>query len=259
MKSDYSILNSRYTSLQYTLTTWEQLHIGTTFETYCDYVRANVMTIGGQPLGEEEWWAYPNYDQDSVTFAADMAAHDAGNLYWPNLEDGSHYYNYTSEYSPDTANRILLQALRLADVKSTDDAVIKIDKIMKFTSSIVHYEYKLIDHMWFPTETLAFRSGDCTSFSILESALFEMVGVKSAVGFFRDSQGYGHAMILVRLDDLAGYRYYYYPDLTPYGLSTGQWIIIEPQYDSLYQQQSKQDQWMPQWKLVTAAEVSYGA
>jgi hypothetical protein len=130
---------------------------------------------------------------------------------------------------------------------------------MKFTNSLVHYEHKLIDHMWFPTETLTFRSGDCTSFSILESSLFEMVGIKSAVGFFRNSQGEGHAMILVHLDSLGGYRYYYYPDLTSYGLSTGQWIIIEPQYYSLSQQQSKQDQWIPQWRLVAAAEVSYGA
>jgi len=260
LKSDYISLNSQYTSLQYTLTTWEQLHIGTTLETYYDYVRANVMTIGGHPLGEEEWWAYPNWDQESATFAAEIAAHDAGNAYWSVLENESNYYSHTGEFSYQTAGKVLLQAMILANITYADTAVTKIDKIMKFTSSIVHYESRLIDHMWFPTETLAFRSGDCTSFSILESALFEMAGVTSSVSVFRNDQGDGHAMILVHLEDLGvGKHYYYYPDLTSYGLSEGKWIIIEPQFDSLSQQQSKQDQWIPQWKIVAAAEVPYGA
>jgi len=258
LKSDYSILISQYNSLQYTLKTWEQLHIGTTLATYYDYVRANIVTIGGYPLAEEKWWVFPSYYKMSATFAAEIAAHDAGQIYWPGLENGSHYYDYTGEYSYQTAKRILSQALLLAGVKPGDDNVTKIDKIMNFTNSIVHYEHRLIDHMWFPTETLTFRSGDCTSFSILEAALFEMVGIKSAIGLFVNSQGEGHAMILAHLDSLGKYEYYYYPDLTSFGLSPGQWIIIEPQYNSIYQQQLYQDKWISQWKLVAAAEVPYG-
>ncbi|MEM3403965.1 MAG: hypothetical protein QXJ17_05490 [Nitrososphaeria archaeon] len=235
LESNYADLSAQYAVIEHDLSTWKQLHIGTTLETYYDHVRANVLTIGGYPLGEERWWLFPDYYEISVNLAAEMAAHDAGNLYWPNLESESEYYSYVGEYSYQTANRILSRALALANVTYTDNTIIRIDKIMKFTSSIVHYESRLIDHMWFPTETLTFRSGDCTSFSIIGAALFEMVGIKSAIGFFKNSEGEGHAMILIHLDDLEEYRYYYYPDLSSLGLSKGKWIIIEPQFNSLYE------------------------
>jgi len=256
--SDYDNLSAEYTTLQFTLETWEQLHIGTTLETYYDYVRANVVTLGGHPLGEEEWWSYPDYYELSVEFAAHEAAHDAGNLYWPSLENGSHYYEYTGEYSYETSSKILQNVLLMSKINPYDNNVTKIDKIMRFVGSVVSYEYKLIDHMWFPAETLAFRSGDCTSFSILESALFEMLGIKSAIGFFKNSEGEGHAMVLVHLDDLGEYGYRYYSDLTSYGLSAGKWIMIEPQYHSLSEQETNQDSWMPQWNILVAAEVDYG-
>lgn len=256
--SDYDNLSTQYATVQFTLETWEQLHIGTTLETYYDYVRANVVTVGGHPLGEEEWWSYPEYYNLSVEFAAHEAAHDAGNLYWPSLEEESNYYEYTGEYSYETSNRILQNALSLSGINFYDDDTTKIDKIMRFVGSVISYEYKLIDHMWFPVETLAFRSGDCTSFSILESALFEMEGIKSAIGFFKNSEGEGHAMILVHLDDLGEYGYWYYSDLTSYGLSPGKWIIIEPQYYSLLEQETSQDSWMPQWNILVVAEVDYG-
>ncbi|MEM4140028.1 MAG: hypothetical protein QXG36_02890 [Nitrososphaeria archaeon] len=258
LELSYANLSAQYTIVQHELSIWKQLQIGTTLETYYDSVRANVLAIGGYPLGEERWWLFPEYYEISVKLAAEMAAHDAGNIYWPKLECESKYYEYTGEYSSQTARRILAEAIHFAGIKTSDDPVTKINKIMNFTNLLIHYEYRLVDHMWFPTETLAFRSGDCTSFSILEAALFEMVGIKSAIGFFKNSEGEGHAMILVRLDDLEGYQYYYYPDLTSLGLSKGKWIIIEPQYNSLYEQQLKQDNWIPQWKLIVAAEVPYG-
>jgi hypothetical protein len=258
LQSSYQTLQAQYTSAQYSLTTWESLHIGTRLETYYDYVRANVVSLNFQPLGEERWYSYPNYYNLSVQFAADEASHDAGHLYWPSLNAETEYYYYATEYSYQTASKILLDALALANISSLDMGTTKIDKVMRFTSSIVHYEEKLIDHMWFPAETLAFRSGDCTSYSILESALFEMVGIKSAIGFFKNDRGDGHAMVLVHLDEISGYSSWYYSDLTPWGLSSGKWIIIEPQYSSLSQQEQRQDSWMPQWDLVAAAEVPYG-
>jgi len=36
-------------------------------------------------------------------------------------------------------------------------------------------------------------------------------------------------MVLVHLEDLLGYHYWYYSDLTDKGLKEGRWIIIEPQ------------------------------
>lgn len=256
--SNYDNLSAEYATLQFTLETWEQLHIGTTLETYYDYVRANVVKLGGHPLGEEEWWSYPDYYEVSVAFAAHEAAHDAGNLYWPSLEEGSHYYEYTGEYSYETSSRILQNVLSMSKINPQDDNATKIDKIMRFVGSVVSYEYRLIDHIWFPDETLAFRSGDCTSFSILESALFEMLGIKSAIGFFENSEGEGHAMVLVHLDDLGEYGYWYYSDLTSYGLGAGKWVMIEPQYHSLSEQETNQDSWMPQWNILVAAEVDYG-
>ncbi|MEM2613599.1 MAG: hypothetical protein QXO15_05140 [Nitrososphaerota archaeon] len=256
---EFKEVSSAYRAVSSELETWRVLHIGTTLETYYDYVRANVFSILGLiPVAEERWYKFPSYYKLSVQFAAQMAAHDVGNCYWPNLKCESEYYEYTGEYSYKTASSILRYALNLANVNVRDSATVKIDKILRFISSIVHYEHRLIDHMWFPTETLTFRSGDCTSFSILASALFEMAGIKSAIGFFENANGDGHAMVLVRLESLDGYSYYYYSDLTGLGLTAGKWIIIEPQFRSLSEQEESQDSWIPQWKLIAAAEVPYG-
>lgn len=253
---DHEVLKGQYVELQTTLQTWEQLHIGTTLETYYDYVRANVMTIGGYPLGEEEWWMYPDYYEDSVWLAACMAAHDVGNLYWPSLE--TEYLDTTGEYSCYSAQDMLERLLDMCEINLNDDHVNKIDKILGFVNSIITYETRLVDHMWFPTETLTFRSGDCTSYSILVAALLEMVDIKSAIGFFLNDQGDGHAMVLINSETLGEYKCWYFQDLTDHGLSSGRWIIIEPQYSSLSEQETYQDEWIPQWDLEVAAEVKYG-
>jgi transglutaminase-like putative cysteine protease len=90
-------------------------------------------------------------------------------------------------------------ALDYSGVNSYDTNITKIDKILKYIHAHVTYNTKLLDHMWFPSETLTFKSGDCTSFSILAASMLEASGVKSAVGFFRNSKGEGHAMVLVYL------------------------------------------------------------
>lgn len=256
--TEYDSLNQSYYIVLKTLEKWKLLHIGTTLETYYDYVRANVVSIGFIPVSEERWYLFPGYYNLSVQFAAKIAAHDAGNLYWPSLEEGSRYYEYSGEYSYQTAYKILKTALILANVTVFDSDTEKIDKILRFVSSVVHYEHRLIDHMWFPTETLTFRSGDCTSFSILVAALLEMSGVKSAIGFFENDEGDKHAMVLIHLKDLEGYSYYYYSDLTDWGLTAGRWIIVEPQFSSLSEQEQFQESWIPQWNLIAVAEVPYG-
>jgi hypothetical protein len=140
--------------------------------------------------------------------------------------------------------------------RSSDSDVDKIDKILGFIHSQVEYQSKLLDHMWFPTETLMYKSGDCTSFSILAACMFEKVGIKAAIGFFT-YQDEAHAMVLVRLDDLGDYGYCSFPSLTSYGLSASKWIVIEPQYSSLSQYSSNLD-WVHQWGIVAACEVIYG-
>jgi len=113
LKNDYNSLQSRYSRLQFdygglesqvsnleiSLAIWQELHIGTALETYYDYVRANCITLNLEPVGEERWWTFPNYYNLSVDFAANLAAHDAGDLWWPSLDESCNYWNYTGEYS----------------------------------------------------------------------------------------------------------------------------------------------------------------
>ena len=148
----------------------------------------------------------------TITFAADLASHDIGNLWWPALDNGCAYYNYVGEYSYQTSSRIMDQAMILANISYSDSDAMKIDKILAFINSIVHYEYRMIDHMWFPCETLNFRSGDCTSFSILAAAMFERAGIKSAIAFFTNSSMGAHTMVLVHIDNLCSHKYWYYDD-----------------------------------------------
>lgn len=231
--------------------------IGTTLETYYHYVRLNCITFGLNPVDESQWWKYPDYIDISVNFASNLAAHDIGNLYWPTLEADSGYYDTTGEYSYQTSSRIMQQAMTFVGISSSDSNIAKIDKVLTFIYSNVFYENRLLDHMWFPCETLTFRSGDCTAFSILAAAMFEDAGIKSAIGFFSNSTLGGHAMVLVHLDNLDSHSYWYYSDLTGYGLSSGKWIVIEPQYASLSEQDANMN-WIGYWDLDACSEVSYG-
>ncbi len=256
LTASYDWYQTAYDQLLINYTIETALRIGTTLETYYDYVRANVVSLGSEPLGEERWYEYPNYYTNSVEFAAYEAAHDTGNAYWPAMEEGTDYYEITGEHAYDTANMIMEQAVAFSGVMASDSDVVKIDKILGFIHSQVVYQNRLLDHMWFPTETLMYKSGDCTSFSILAACMFEKVGIKAAIGFFT-YQDEAHAMVLVRLDDLGDYQYSYFSSLTSYGLSAGKWIVIEPQYISLSQYQSNLD-WVQQWGIVAACEVIYG-
>jgi len=257
LNSEIDSLEKDKLNLEIEIEFLETIRIGTSLETYYDNVRANVVTLGGNPLGEEEWWNHPNYYENSVWLASCMAAHDAGNLYWPFFET---VYNETvGEVSSHTAYYILDDFLFRCDVYPSESVEIKIDKILGFVNSVITFETRLLDHMWFPTETLTFGSGDCTSFSILIASLFEMVDIKSAIGFFFNDQGDAHAMVLINCEELPNYTTWGFDDLTSYGLSSGRWIIIESQYSSLADQEKYQDDWIPQWNLEVASEVKYGA
>ena len=172
------------------------------------------------------------------------------------MDNAPHYY--AGEYSYETSSRIMDEAMSMVNVSVSDSSTVKIDKVLAFIYQNVFYENRLLDHMWFPCETLTFRSGDCTAFSILAASMFEDAGIKSAVGFFSNSSLGGHAMVLVRLDDLGLYDYWYYGDLTSYGLASGKWIIIEPQFGSISEQAANLN-WIGYWDLDACAEVPYGS
>jgi hypothetical protein len=86
----------------------------------------------------------------------------------------------------------------------------------------------------------------------LAGALFERVGVSSAIAFVENSQNEYHMMVLIRMDDLGSYGFYAFSDLSGYGLGSGQWIVIEPQSTIGYQGDVE---WMTQWKLYSAVEI----
>ena len=83
------------------------------------------------------------------------------------------------------------------------------------------------------------------------AALLEAVGIDTAIGLFKNKKGEYHAMILVHLEDLEGYDYWYYSDLTDKDLEEGRWIIIEPQTTI----ENQSDEWIKQWRLLVAAPL----
>jgi hypothetical protein len=99
---------------------------------------------------------------------------------------------------------------------------------------------------------MGFKSGDCEDFTILASALFKKIGIDSAFGRFKNDKNEYHAMVLVHLENLGSYGYWYYSDLTYYGLASGKWIIIEPQYTI----ENQNTDWIKQWTIVAAASLN---
>jgi transglutaminase-like putative cysteine protease len=122
---------------------------------------------------------------------------------------------------------------------------------LDFIYTHISYEEEIDDVFLTPVETLGFKSGDCDDFSILAAAFFEEAGIDAAVGFFENDEREQYAMVLVHPEELTGYDYLYFSDLTGKGLEPGKWIIIEPQ--SLIELQS--GSWIQQWNLLVAAPI----
>ena len=202
-----------------------------------------------ETLREKKTPLYPSWQQN-VNFMSYMSMHDRGAYHWSDLD--STYYSYHSTYRYSEARQTLISVLGYAGVTSSDTSVQKITKILAFVNDKVDYDYDMRERFFTPTETLSSGTGDCEDYSILVSSLFELAGIQSAVAGFTNSAGAGHAMVLVRLSSLGGYGHYYYDSLTGYGLSSGKWIMIEPQATIAYQQQSS---WFEQWGLEAAAET----
>ncbi len=264
LESDYQEEQSKTTDLQSQLSTLqttiddldkilatvpelelnERLRIGSLGSDYYQTIREEV---GPQSI---DWRLYGGDWQDDVEFCANLAMHDECLVYWPTYEGA--YYNWYGTHSYDDALAKLQYVLSYVGITSTNTTVEKIEAIQRFVSSYIEYQADMIDKFFAPVETLSYRSGDCDDFSILSSALFEVAGIDSAIGFFTDAgKASGHAMVLVHLNDLGPYSYTYYSDLTTLGLTAGQWIVIEPQ--SVIQDQS--GDWFDGWYLEVAAET----
>ena len=191
------------------------------------------------------------YEQVSVEYAADLSAHDIGRIYWPDVENN--YYEITGNYLSDEAYGKIWDLSNLINISTKDSDVEKVEKILEFTSTFIEYQYDLNDEFLFPTETITYRTGDCDDFSILAAALFEVVDIESAIGFFEDdAEEYLHCMVLVKMNDLGDYGYYYYDDLIDFGLSEGKWIVLEPQADISEQ---AEENLIEIWNLYVADEI----
>jgi hypothetical protein len=226
----------------------KELRIGNSLESYYDNLRD-----GLGPTGSKYWWYTPSEGiwQPQADFAANLALHDLWELYWPDYE--TEYVEAAGENSYETAWNTLSLIYEAFDISSYDTPDEKITKILSFLDEHIHYESEINDVFLAPVETLGFKSGDCDDYSILASALFEIAGVESAIGLFKNDDDDYHAMVLVHLDDLGDYGYWRYDDLTGLGLPEGQWIMIEPQSTISYQS----DEWISQWNILVAAQVEY--
>jgi hypothetical protein len=242
LSSNYETLQAQYDSLESQSQMSSGLKIDATLATYYDYVREHV-------------------SESAIKLEADVAAHDAGHLYWPTLEEETDYVarSGTNESADRTAFRIISKFLSYANITAGDSDVVKMDKILHLIHDYITYERRANGEILFPTEVLTFGSGDCTGFTVLAACLFEEVGIQTATGYFTSTESEeGHSMVLVHLDDLGTYAYSYFSDLTGKGLSSGKWIVIEPQDGSL-SAYSNNLEWVNSWLLNSASEVPYGA
>jgi predicted nuclease with TOPRIM domain len=246
LTNEYNLLSHDYDSLEFSyravldeLMFLDIVHIDSLVHDYYQTIR-----------DEKSPWL--EIDSEMATFYSKFSKHDQGTIWWPDI--GTDYYDITGSHRYSEARVTLMNLIALAGVDSSDTGPEKIGKILSFVNSKIEYQYDLHDRGFFPTETLSSGTGDCEDYSILFSALFELSGIESAIGLFENDAGTsGHAMVLVYLPDLGGYGHYYYSDLTSYGLRSGKWIIIEPQYDSLQDQCNSN--WILKWNIKAAAET----
>ena len=143
------------------------------------------------------------------------------------------------------------EVVTLLEINQSCSNVLKVEKILNFLDCYINYESEVNDNFLAPVETLGYKSGDCDDFTILASALFKMNGIDSAIGLFENDNSEFHAMVLLHLDNLGNYTYYYNSDLTGKGLDEGKWIIIEPQTTI----ENQGTNWVKQWRLIVAAPL----
>jgi len=241
----YTLLND-YDYLKQAYSLECELRIGNSLESYYDGLRESL-----GPTGSMYWWTQPekNIWQIQVEFAANLAQHDLWRISWPSLE--TDYEKLTGENSYETAWNKLTKIASFIGVLKYDSPETKISKILIFLHENISYEGEVNDVFLAPIETLGYKSGDCDDYSILAAVLLEYYDIDAAIGFFKNDKNEYHAMVLVNLIDLKGYRYWYYEDLTDIGLEEGIWIKIEPQTTL----DNQGGEWVGEWNLLVAKEL----
>jgi hypothetical protein len=243
LQTDYGYLQTDYEVLDYYYSVTQDLKIGNSLTSYYDTLRYEF-----GPTGSKSRWYY---EEESCKFAAQLALHDIHRLYWTKTEEI--YGEDVGQESYAQAWEIIDKTLDYCDVYTGDSDIEIIENILDFITWYIDYEPEMDDSVRAPVETLNLRSGDCDDFTILAAALFDVMGVESAIGFFQNDYGEAHAMTLVHLDDLGDYGYWYFDDLTDFDLMEGDWIVIEPQRKIDEQHYES----MTQWEIYMAVEIDY--
>jgi predicted transglutaminase-like cysteine proteinase len=239
--SQIQVLQSENDALDQKIEIDASLKIFNNITSFYDYVR-DTYGLAGDKMGYTA--------RSRIKFGSQLAYHDLGYDVWPNQE--ATYFEDVGSHSYSTASKIVEYAITRCGINTLDDSVKKIGKILEFINSRINYSYEVDDVYRAPVETLSLSSGDCDDYSILAGALFERVGVDSAISFYTNGQGENHVMVLVHIDNLGSYSFYKFSDLTHLGLRSGTWVIIEPQGNIGYQGDAE---WMTQWKLDSAVEI----
>ncbi|MCX6653513.1 MAG: hypothetical protein NTY03_00170 [Candidatus Bathyarchaeota archaeon] len=234
-------LQSLNTVLDQKMQVDKSLKLYNNLTSFYDYVR-DYYGLAGDKMG------YATSSQ--IKLGSQLAYHDLGYDVWPSQE--ASYVKDVGSHSYSAASKIIDYAITQCGVNTIDDSVTKVRKILDFIDLRISYSSEVDNVYRAPVETLSLSSGDCDDYSILAGALFERVGVSSAIAFVENSQNEYHMMVLIRMDELGSYGFYTFSDLSGYGLSSGQWIIIEPQSTIGYQGDVE---WMTQWKLYSAVEI----
>jgi hypothetical protein len=259
MVDQYDDLSNNYTDLmtQYNELEGEYGIVSEVLEQYARFPIDHLMIMTYSEIRKQvqpeytPWYGSYNYDQKSMDYAALVCAHDLARRYWPDIENV--YYNIKGTHLYDDAYQKIIEALDMIGISAADTNTDKIEKILQFTTSNIEYQSDFNNEFLFPLETLTFSSGDCDDFSILAATLFEAAGIESAIGFFEnESENVAHCMVLVNLPDLVNYGYWYYSDLTIWDLSSGKWIILEPQRTIELQHE---ENIVEKWTITAAAEI----
>ncbi|GAI49929.1 unnamed protein product, partial [marine sediment metagenome] len=155
--------------------------------------------------------------------------HAIGKYNWPDLD--SKYYSITGKHSYEDAKEQLdtiVIGLRPIGIYPPNDYG-TIQYLLDLFRRYIRYEHDMNNVFRAPPETLGMRSGDCDDWSILASAAFADAGIPSAIVFVKSLDGTkAHAMVLVQSSE--NLPFCNYSDLTGFGLPSGRWYIVEPQY-----------------------------
>ena len=237
LQHQYGVLDQSYIDLLENQEMETALRIGNSLESYFDYLR-----------GEKVPPVWPSY-QRKADFGAELALHGLGVNCWPSLEN--EYLQVAGGHSYESAKERIDYVTDFIEADAYDSPTEKITKVLDFVSDHISYEQEIDEVFLAPAETLAYRSGDCDDFSILAACMLEALGIDAAFGIFENSDDEYHCMALVHLEELEGYEYWSFPDLTRFRLDEGKWIVIEPQYPI-----SRQDlEWIGEWNLLAAAPL----